>query len=179
MSETQDQLDLLGLSVFKGSSDLDNIQDLVKWVVLEEAALLKIKKDYENRKEQLAAVKESIAKIFRAKGIKTHKLSSGLAPCCITTTKFYVKSEVEQEQICQWFEQNNLGESIKRAVNFQTMNSILSDRKEAGEDIPSHLVDYTDRDSLRMNGKPKFLADNKVDIRLPEIKVQNGNIEVK
>jgi len=167
------------LTVFEDNSDFSNIQDLIKWAVLEEAALLAIKKEYTDRKEALAATKEKLAQMFRAKGIKTYKMDNGLAPCRMTATKFWVDTGVEQEQLCEWFEKNGLGESIKRSINFQTMNSILNDRKDAGETIPDHLVCFSERDSLQMNGKTKFLGENKLSISLPEIKVKNGSVEVK
>ena len=167
------------LTAFEDQSDLNDIQDLVKWLVLEEAALLDIKREYEDRKEQMKATKERVAQIFKARGIKSHKLSSGLFPCRMTATKFYVNSDTEQEQLCQWFEDNGLGSSVKRSVNFQTMNSILNTRKEAGESLPNGLVDFTERDSLTMNGKTKFLGENKVNIKVPEISVHNGKVEIK
>jgi len=167
------------LSVFEDKSDINNIQDLVKWIVLEEAALLDIKKEYESRKEQMNATKEKVAQIFKSKGIKSHKLDSGLFPCRTTTTQFYLSSVTDQEQLCQWFEDNGLGSNVKRTVNFHTMNSVLNERVEAKETIPNNLVDFTERDSLRLNGKSKFLVKNKVNVKVPKIKVHNGKIEVK
>lgn len=167
------------LSAFQDDSNLDDIRDQAEWIALEDAALTKLKKDLVARKDILDEAKENIARIFKSKGIKSHKFDSGLSPCRSTATKYYVNSDTEQEQVCQWFEDNGLGENVKRSVNFQTMNSVLNERVEAGESIPNGLVDFTERDSLKMNGKSKFLKANPLSLNLPEIRIKNGNIEIK
>lgn len=167
------------LSAFQNDSDLDKIKDLVTWIALEEAALLDIKKKYESRKEELASAKEQVALLFKSKGIRGHKLDNGLSPLRSITTKFYLKGEIGQEQICMWFEENGLGANVKRSVNFQTMQSVLSARVDAGESVPVELVDFSERDSLRMNGKSAFLKDSKINLTIPEIKVVKGRVEVK
>lgn len=167
------------LSVFENDSDLDKIKDLVTWIALEEAALAGLKKKYESRKEELNAAKEQVASIFKSKSIKGHSLDNGLSPCRTTVTKFYLTASTEQEALCQWFEANGLGANVKRSVNFQTLQSVLGARVDAGQSVPTDLVDLSERDSLRMNGKSAFLKDNKVVLTIPEIKVVKGKVEVK
>jgi len=175
----ENQIDLSAFTENEDSVNNTAIEDLVKWAVLEGRTLELLKKEHAERKDALDKVKEQIAQTFKSRGLKSMKLNSGLQPLRATSTKFYVKGEADQEAVCQWFEDNNLGYNVKRSVNFQTMNAVLNERIEAGEPIPKDLVDWSERDTLRMGNKTKFLAEYNIDLKTTKISVQNGKVSIK
>lgn len=170
--------EIFDASAFADDSPDANIEDLAMWIALEERVLEKMKKEHSERKDKLDATKETVAKLLKAKGLKSMKLDSGLSPCRIVTTKFYLKPETGQEALCRWFEQVGLGDNVKRSVNFHTMQSALKERQEAGHSLPDDLVDLTERDSLRLNNKSAYLSEQNIKFKATEVRLSGGKIEV-
>jgi len=171
-----DKTDKPDLSAFEDTSNTKAIEDMAQWAALEERTLELMKKEHARRKDDLDYIREQIAQLLKSRGLKSLKLDSGLSPCRTTATKFFLKPEADQAALCQWFKSHGLGASVKQSVNFQTMQSVLSERKERGETLPKELVELTERDSLRMGNKSKFLAGQPVEFKATEIKIQNGKI---
>jgi transposase len=178
------------LSAFADDTPNETIEDLAQWVALEDRVLELMKKEHSERKAKLDDTKEKLAQMLKAKGLKSMKLDSGLSPCRATATKFYTKAEADikpeilfncgtiTEALCRWFEKNGLGDNVKRSVNFQTMNSVFKERQEAGEPIPTDLVDLSERDTLRMNNKSAYLAGQNVQFKATQVSLQGGKVVV-
>lgn len=189
-NETGADVSDLDLNAFADDTPDANIEDLAQWCALEERVLECMKKEHSERKEKLDATKEQIAKMLKAKGLKSMKLTSGLSPCRATSTKFYTKGELDVspeilkysgtivEALCRWFEKNGLGDNVKRSINFQTMQSVFKARQEAGESIPTDLVDLSERDTLRMNNKSAYLAGQNVKFKATKVSLQNGKVTI-
>ncbi len=179
------------LSAFVDDTPDETIEDLAQWVALEDQVLQLMKKEHSERKDKLDATKEKLAQMLKARGVKSLKLDSGLSPCRATATKFYVKGESDvdpeiikkegsiSEALCNWFVRNNLGDNVKRSINFQTMQSVFKALQEAGHDIPTHLVDLSERDTLRMNNKSAYLAEHNVKFTATKVSLQGGKVVVK
>jgi hypothetical protein len=167
------------LSAFADDSPDANIEDLAQWCALEERVLECMKKEHSERKDKLDATKEQIAKLLKAKGLKSMKLDSGLSPCRATSVKYYRKSEITEEALCDWFEANDLADNVKRVVGFQKMQSVFRERLEAGQSIPTELVDQQERDTLRMSNKAAYLAGHNVKFKATKVSLQGGKVVIQ
>lgn len=168
----------LDLNAFQDNSPNETIESLAQWIALEDQVLTLMKKEHSERKDKLDATKEQIAKMLKAKGLKSMKLDSGLSPCRAISTKYYVNADTNQEDVCDWFEKNGLGDNVKRSVNFNTMQSVFKARQEAGNSIPTDLVDLSERDTLRMNNKSAYLAGQNVKFKATNVRLQNGKVTI-
>jgi len=178
------------LSAFADDTPDANIEDLAQWVALEDRVLELMKKQHTERKDKLDATKEKLAQMMKARGQKSITLDSGLKPIRIVATKFYARGEADlkpeilkdcgtvTEALCRWFEKNGLGDNVKRSVNFNTMQAVFKARQEAGEPLPMDLVDLSERDTLRMNNKSAYLAEQNVQFKATQVSLRGGKVVV-
>ena len=191
MHRVPDLFRKLSQADYPDDSPDETIEGLAQWIALEERVLEIMKKEHSERKEKLDATKEKVAKKLKEKGLTSMKLDSGLSPSRIVATEYYTKGESDlkpeilkdcgtvAEAICRWFENNGLGDNVKRSVNFQTMQSVLGARQEAGDSMPDDLVDLSERDSLRMNNKSKYLSGHNVKFTATKVSLQGGKVVVQ
>ena len=160
-------------------TDHSDLEKIAQWITYEGKLLLQLKKELNSRKEKLAATKEKLAETMKARGLKSVAFDSGLTPLRKVARKFHIKSGVSSEDICNWFIENGLGDCVKRSVGWQTMQSTLDTRLDQGEEIPTDLVEKTERDSLTMNGKTKFLADKGVVVRATQAIIRGDKVAIE
>jgi len=131
------------------------IESMAIFIAVEDEAVKQASGALSERKSNLDQVKADLAMLMRQNGIEKLSLTNGLTPKAVIKRKYFKQSGISDEQLFDWLKDNGLDDIIKPTVNFNTMQSTLSNF--TGE-IPEAVFNVSDVPSITMYGKSKFLA---------------------
>lgn len=138
------------------SADINSkIEEMAVFIAREDGYLAKLKKDVSDRQSHLDKIKEDLSMLMQQNGMEKVSLSNGLTPKAVIKTKYFKQSGVSDDQLFEWLRGNGIDDIIKPTVNFNTMQSTLSNF--LGE-IPEDIFNVTEVPTITMYGKSKFLA---------------------
>jgi hypothetical protein len=131
---------------------------LAEFIAVEDEAVSRLKAELTERNENLDACKEQLATMLSQAGLKSIKLDSGLSPTVADKTQYYKAAGVDDDTLFHWLRGAGLGDIIKPTVHFGTLQSALKAFADAGGALPDTIINVSQRLTVRMNGKAKFLA---------------------
>jgi hypothetical protein len=137
---------------------------LAERIAIEDEALTRMDRELKDRKSKLEAAKEELATLLLSNGLDAIKLSSGLNPQARVDRKIYKASGVTDEQLFEWLEAQDLGNIIKCTVHFSTLQAAIKEHVDQGNDLPENLFLVSDKKTIRMGGKSKFLANRQAEV---------------
>ncbi len=138
---------------------------LAEYIALEDDAVTALDTELKDRKKKLDEAKEQLCSLLQQAGLTSIKLASGLTPSIKIETKYYKQKGVADEQLFGWLHDNGLGGIIKPTVHHGTLNSTLTQFTEQGGTAPELIFNISEKKSVRMNGKSKFLAQRNLNFR--------------
>jgi hypothetical protein len=150
----------INTEAFAEKTDLAAIEELAKFVVLEEAKNEALAAEMKARAEKIETAKSDISRMLAEAGIESAKLSCGLTPRRKVNKAFYAVGGINTEPVFNWLKENNLEDVIDTSprVHFQTLQSALAEFEGLGGCIPEDLFKVSETETITMYGKSKFLA---------------------
>jgi hypothetical protein len=117
-----------------------------------------LKVQLKEREGSLANLERQLAQYLQSKGLSGCSLPCGLNPKVSKKLEFYKASGVGDDEVCQFFRDNERPDLVKTSVHFKAMQSALAEMKDRGEEVPSKLFTTREKLSIKMLGRSKFLG---------------------
>jgi hypothetical protein len=134
---------------------IKSIKNLAEGIVLVEAQIEQIEKD-------AAEKRQALIELMQQTGQTAVTLDSGLAPKLEIRQRITKKSDVENDTLFVWLNDNGLGDIIKPAVHPGTMQTTLEAFIANGGKLPEELFNSFEQATVRFNGRSRFLANKAV-----------------
>jgi hypothetical protein len=153
----------LDTSSFTETVNLKAIEELAKFVVLEEAKNEAIAEEMKQRELKIDIAKGDISRMLHEAGMESAQLSCGLTPKRKVKRAFYAVSGLNTEPVFDWLKGNNLEDIIDTSprVHFQTLQSALAEFEGLGGPVPEDLFKISETETITMYNKKKFLEAQK------------------
>ena len=130
------------------------VKELAESIVLEEAKIEKTKKEVTAKRDQLIC-------LMQQAGLESIKLDSGLAPKLEVRQRFSRRKDIDERELFRWLAANGLADIIRPAVHPGTLQKALEEHAGQQGDVPQDIFNSFEQPSIRMNGKTKFLNNQK------------------
>ena len=146
-------------TAFEEKTDLAAIEELAKFVVLEEAKNEKLAEEMKQRAAKIETAKGDISRMLAAAGMDSAKLSCGLMPKRKVKKAFYAVGGLNTEPVFEWLKANSLEDIIDTSprVHFQTLQSALAEFEGLGGSLPEDVFKTSETETITMYHKKAFL----------------------
>jgi hypothetical protein len=150
----------INTEAFAEKTDLAAIEELAKFVVLEEAKNEALAAEMKSRAEKIETAKSDISRMLAEAGMESAKLSCGLTPKRKVKRAYYPVGGTNSENVFAWLKDNSLEDIIDTSprVHFQTLQSALAEFEGIGGALPEEVFKVSETETITMFGKSKFLA---------------------
>ena len=136
---------------------------MAEMIAIEDDELSSMGKELVKRKENLDALKTSLAEqMFENDATNGHKFDNGLFPKPKIQHKIFKAAGVDDDTLFDWLRSNELGDIIKETVHYMTMQSALGDYVDQGNELPV-IFNKSDVPTITMYGKSKFIEERKAE----------------
>jgi predicted Fe-S protein YdhL (DUF1289 family) len=129
------------------------IKDLAEGIV-------KIEEEIAKWEKIASDMRQSLIELMQQTGQTAVTLDSGLAPKLEIRQRISKKSEVENDTLFIWLNENGLGDIIRPTVHPGTMQTTLEAFIANGGSLPEELFNSFEQATIRFNGKSRFLANS-------------------
>jgi hypothetical protein len=120
---------------------MDTMGELAADIAVKQASLKEVEACVKDMKKILEASKTKLAEMMIANNCKNgHKFDNGCFVKPFTQTKVFKAAGVSDEQLFEYLASHDMGDIIKPAVNWQTMNATLKEYMS----LPKKKVLYDD-----------------------------------
>ena len=149
----------INTEAFAEKTDLAAIEELAKFVVLEEAKNEKLAEEMKQRAAKIETAKGDISRMLAEAGMESAKLSCGLTPKRKVKKAYYAVGGINTEPVFDWLKENNLEDIIDTSprVHFQTLQSALAEFEGLGGSLPEEVFKVSETETITMYNKKKFL----------------------
>ena len=143
------------MTMFECPQEINStVKELAESIVLEEARVENIKKEVTAKRDQLIC-------LMQQAGLASVKLDSGLAPKLEVRQRFSRRKDVSETEVFRWLAANGLADIIRPAVHPGTLQKALEEHAGQQGDVPQDIFNSFEQPTIRMNGKTKFLNNQK------------------
>jgi hypothetical protein len=149
----------INTAAFAEKTDLAAIEELAKFVVLEEAKNEALAAQMKERAEKIETAKGDISRMLAEAGMESAKLSCGLMPKRKVKKAFYAVGGINTEPVFNWLKENKLEDIIDTSprVNFNTLQSALAEFEGLGGTLPEEVFKVSETETITMYHKKVFL----------------------